>query len=411
MNHLSEEQLSALADDGPALRAGAPERGARAAAERHLESCPACREALAGLLAQDRDLRGALEHDPGEAYFEDFAARVGGRIRAAGLRGAQARVPEARGLAEWFRSPRKLAVVGAVATVVVGAGIVMLSTREVTMPALRHPAAEQPTRSVAPPAAVPAPAATDEARPTEAVTAPPPAAADGERSMKAAAPPVRRPLARRERGGVAVTQEEGMTPTPPAQDRVAAVPSAEEKLGGRAQAPQFGDVIPSPTAATTNEATATTEGAAAPEAGYGYGAEATTPQAARAPAPLRQVKQSLGAAKQESAADPFADQPTFTGVHGRNAQRLTALAETMRRAPAWDSAAEEWAMVLLGTQGTRLEAETRYQLARARWRAWQAGATEKRAAKAAEVFTAFLGMAPAGAQRDSVTAWSATLGR
>ena len=93
MNHLTEDQLGALAD-------GMLEGGERAAAERHLASCAACRESLAGLLAVDGDLRGALGHDPGEAYFDTFAARVGGRIRAAGLRGAQARAPEGRGLAE-----------------------------------------------------------------------------------------------------------------------------------------------------------------------------------------------------------------------------------------------------------------------------------------------------------------------
>ena len=78
MSHLTNEQLSELLD-------GALDREARELAERHLESCGECRETLAALGAQDSMLQKALEHDPGDAYFEDFAAQVGGRIRAAGL--------------------------------------------------------------------------------------------------------------------------------------------------------------------------------------------------------------------------------------------------------------------------------------------------------------------------------------
>jgi len=130
MSHLTEEQLSALVD-------GALEGRARSEAERHLESCAACRQALAGLVEQESALRAALEHDPGEAYFESFAGRVGGRLRAAGLSGAQARPREGRTLADWFRSPRKLAWVAATAAVVAGAAIVVITSREWRLPALR----------------------------------------------------------------------------------------------------------------------------------------------------------------------------------------------------------------------------------------------------------------------------------
>ena len=66
----------------------------------------------------------------------------------------------------------------------------------------------------------------------------------------------------------------------------------------------------------------------------------------------RMEKASLAAAEPE-AADEFAGQPTYTTLHGRNARRLTALAERMQVAPAWDSAAAEWAALLLGTAGGR----------------------------------------------------------
>ena len=104
MSHLTDEQLSALAD-------GALEGGARASAERHLETCAGCRERAGRTRGPGPRAASVLEHDPGEDYFESFVGRVGGRLRAAGLKGAQAREPEGRSLADWFRSPRKLALV------------------------------------------------------------------------------------------------------------------------------------------------------------------------------------------------------------------------------------------------------------------------------------------------------------
>jgi hypothetical protein len=133
MNHLSPQELSAHLD-------GATRGAARERVESHLKTCAACRTALAELAAQDAELRPALEHDPGEAYFESFAARVEDRIRAAGLKGAQSRLDENRGFA-WLRSPRRLAWVGAVAAVVAGAGIVILSSREIQRPMV-NPALE-----------------------------------------------------------------------------------------------------------------------------------------------------------------------------------------------------------------------------------------------------------------------------
>src|SRR5262249_4522274 len=119
VNHLSPEELSATLD-------GALEGAARARAERHLAECETGRDALAALAALDGGLRPVLEHDPGDAYFDTFAARVEDRIRAAGLRGAQSRLA-GEGWLGWLSSPRRLAWVGAAVAVVVGAGIVMLT--------------------------------------------------------------------------------------------------------------------------------------------------------------------------------------------------------------------------------------------------------------------------------------------
>jgi Carboxypeptidase regulatory-like domain/Putative zinc-finger len=125
MQHLDAQKLSAHLDQ-------ALTGSARAEVERHLESCAECRDAFAALLAQDRALDSALTHDPGNAYFDTFAARVEDRIRAAGLRGAQERHDRARGqgLWTWWTSPRRLAVTSAVAATIVGIGVVLLVARE-----------------------------------------------------------------------------------------------------------------------------------------------------------------------------------------------------------------------------------------------------------------------------------------
>ena len=128
MTHLSTTQLSAHLDHA---------LGGRAAeeAERHLAACESCRMALAALAAQDEALQPALTHVPDEAYFERFPARVEDRLRAAGLAGAQSRGP-GFGLGNLF-SPRGLAWAGAAATVVVGAGLALMTMREVRPPELR----------------------------------------------------------------------------------------------------------------------------------------------------------------------------------------------------------------------------------------------------------------------------------
>jgi len=132
MTHLTESELSAHLD-------GALPPRDRERADAHLATCATCRDALARLAAQDRSLAGVLEHDPGETYFDAFAARVENRLRAAGLAGAQARAPRAGGAWGWLHSPRALTWVGAAAAVVVGAGVVMMTGREVEMQNLHRP--------------------------------------------------------------------------------------------------------------------------------------------------------------------------------------------------------------------------------------------------------------------------------
>jgi Carboxypeptidase regulatory-like domain/Putative zinc-finger len=131
MKHPGADQLGAYLD-------GALNDPTRGETERHLAECAPCRTSLEELRMLDADMSAALTHDPGEAYFETFAARVEDRIRAEGLAGAGARARS--GLGSWFTSPRRLAMVGAVAVVVIGAGLVVLVSREGPLQRLRAPA-------------------------------------------------------------------------------------------------------------------------------------------------------------------------------------------------------------------------------------------------------------------------------
>ena len=109
MSHLTEDQLSAFLD-------GALPASERATCEAHLAGCDACRARLAEASALDASLGRALTHDPGEAYFADFADRVGKRI-AAEPRPLDAapeapKVPKSaeKSFWSWLSTPRGLAL-------------------------------------------------------------------------------------------------------------------------------------------------------------------------------------------------------------------------------------------------------------------------------------------------------------
>lgn len=126
--HLDDAQLSAMVD-------GELKGEALWRAQQHLESCEACRDALADLSARDAALGTALSNEPGEDYFATFADRVVGRIASAEAAGAPTdravRDAERRPFPRaWWESPRRLAMVGGVAVVVLGAGVVLMTARE-----------------------------------------------------------------------------------------------------------------------------------------------------------------------------------------------------------------------------------------------------------------------------------------
>ncbi len=119
MNHLSPEQLSAHADGGLIGRALED-------VEHHLASCHACQRALDRVVRETEDLKDALAHDPGDAYFASFAERVAGRIAAAPASAPAPLAPPLGG----FWSPRRLAWAGGVVAVMAGAALVIVVARQ-----------------------------------------------------------------------------------------------------------------------------------------------------------------------------------------------------------------------------------------------------------------------------------------
>lgn len=135
MSHLSDDQLSARLDIS-----GDADAAAAAAADRHLADCAECRERLAALSELDASLKGALTHDPGDAYFASFADRVTARIAATPAEApAQAAAAPARGAVRtsggggffgWLLSPRGLTLAGSMAGVAVVAALAYVLTRD-----------------------------------------------------------------------------------------------------------------------------------------------------------------------------------------------------------------------------------------------------------------------------------------
>lgn len=494
MNHLSPEELSATLD-------GVLENAARERAERHLAECAQCRKALADLAAQDTALRPLLEHDPGEAYFENFAARVEDRIRAAGLRGAQSRLGS-DGWLGWLSAPRRLAWVGAVAAVAVGAGIVMLTTRP--QPSLMQSpellersqqdeaaAPKNPPQPAAPEQEkkgalakegtefAPAPGAKrqkvaisaekqesdalgsgtagqEELAPAPAATAPSQGAPSPRRAME-----VRRSAAGED---VPVRADKSRFAEPPPAtgavgDLKAAKPRAAQPMEQQAAPSNVAPLaiardqaatqlcgrvvdarqrpVAGATVALADQGVVTTAGpdgrfCLAAAAGVhelsvmAVGYEASRLQvrvegeSSEALVTLKAVSvldQPQGMAfrggrsrKTKLEVDDlakFASDPTTRLAEA--AAKLSARADSLQSAAAFDSAGVAWARVA-GAAKDAPWLEARYRAAEARYRAWQLGPTATRARVARDALDAYLATAAAGARRDRVTTWRRQIG-
>jgi hypothetical protein len=226
MTHLTPDQLSALLD-------GALEARARAAAERHLEACERCRAELASLASQDELVASALDHDPGEAYFEGFAGRVSERIRREGAAARRGERPA--GFLGWLSTPRGLALAGSVAAVIVVAGLVLVQSRERMGADLRNPELAARERQVAP-----APSGSgNEATPAPARPRPPgPAMAAPPSEDRVAEEPADHPTPRAPKGEQRSAKAAGRSTQAPQRGQEAPAVGAAQGDAGGGQVPE-----------------------------------------------------------------------------------------------------------------------------------------------------------------------------
>jgi hypothetical protein len=422
MTHLTRDQLSALVD-------GALEGRARAAAERHLESCATCREALAELAATDVALRMALEHDPGDAYFEEFPERVAQRMRSE-ARDRVRGVP-ASGWRAWFTPPR-LAWVASAAALALAAGVVFMQGRDGGRPMERSELATRGEQQEAPLAPTFGSAPPDQ--PDHKDAAPhemgaPPAAVLRDAAPEAQSAP--EPAAERESGRAPVdavkrSSNQAFAPAPAApslQSKPAPSPSSAQRRDEQATAARQRPERRGTEEAASPMAKTSPTGAAGSRvsddkvrAQASDGAPRSGSEGAAKPSTtgglvneLRSLKQRIARPlERDSGARGFAASPRAPGADEMRVRRESAaddggwppaarpfvqaadsldrLAGERESADAYDTAAETWATARsLVTPGSHADVEVRVHEADSRWAAYSLHATipRTRAAHAA----------------------------
>lgn len=444
----------------------APDR--TVAAERHLDDCRACRESLAALSAQDEALGRALEHDPGEAYFESFADRVAMRVAEGGARGAAPAAPPLLGrLGEWLAVPRNLATAGAVGAVVIGVGTALIVAQQAQQGLPRNDqiasrvetraAPAEPTPGAAPPPADPAdssprdeadpgvePGATlglseeaarqareFRARARETAASPEAARAGEARSELSGETSVPRDAAPAPAGSEAMSQVKAAArPQAAARRDFAADPA---RVCGEVRDAQ-GRVLPFATVSliggggtdqTNEQGRFCLQGRPGRDSVMvqmpGYRALRAAVTLGAAPQELRLTLDratpalaTRGSRRGETsrpAAGAAAGPATLEALPdtlrkvAELAERLTEVAARSGDARQYEAAAVQWERLLASVRGSGLEVTARGRIAEMRYHAWQASPDQKRAQAAREALTAFLVRAPAGPERNRATLW------
>ena len=425
MKHLSPETLGALLD-------GALSDAQRADAERHLEGCAECQAALAALLAQDTLTHQALEHDPGEAYFESFAGRVSERIRAEDRAAAQPR----RRAPQWWETlwtPRGLAFAGSAAALLVVGVLALQQSRSqqnaLTNRQLLERTAQQESAPTAAPQASPQAASGGEAAPDAAA---PSAGTESKQrapqaSTSALAPtPGQAPapeLARdagdtreaREDAGGAVrkeaaakaTAQQSVIPNGAGEERIAR--SRESQDGAAKDVLGLQDAAPAPPAANEKLSDAAGPvGAVRPGLLGSLKGKRAVPLKPEALATGEALsRRSLAAPASPSSAATSLNEavagfawPAASRALVARAESLSVIAGGGEAAAAHDAAALGWERVrdaLVTASPSRLEAQAR--VAEARVAAWRLAPSPLRSTAARGALSSVLGMLPQGPRR------------
>jgi len=405
MIHLTPQQLSSYMD-------GELNEVSTELVRRHMGICEECTLKFAALEEQEEHLSHALVHEPGDAFFDRFAADVERLLpSSASRRGSSSPASRAAAVREAAREAAK----------------------DAATPTASHAAEAATDPPVAVPKPVPAPALVEEGLPLgdesdldadETLAAlsvgrtmdePPPRS----RERKAPSVPPRaratqRPHQRQNirrpapsipwyaalilaaiagAAGVVASRTDPVSAWLDAHGLGSRSPNPERVApadpGLQAPPPEQGAPtpdVPEPQTSDNSDATVDDFVEPHPQAAGGRGGEATGTR------------------------DPFAGLPPAPLAQVRAAQRSKAAADAQPSADRYDAAADEWERTIPLLRGARQQSLSRLELATSRYRAWESEPTASRASSAAVAIRAYLAFAPQGAPRDLVRNWLARVG-
>ncbi len=166
--------------------------------------------------------------------------------------------------------------------------------------------------------------------------------------------------------------------------------------------------VPAPPA-TAGEDESVVEDESEPESGIG-GTDTEEPKPQEAVRFLRSEAPATGSAKEsQGQRDPFASLPPSAQAQVRAAQRSGQAASGDPSAGRYEAAASEWERVIPLLAGKPQQTIGWFELASARFRAWEMDSTPDRAASATTAIRAYLATAPQGPARDQARAWMTRL--
>ncbi|HKW50195.1 MAG TPA: zf-HC2 domain-containing protein [Candidatus Eisenbacteria bacterium] len=457
MIHLTPQQLSSYMD-------GELNEVSTELVRRHMGVCEECTLKFAALEEQEEQLSHALVHEPGDDFFDGFAAEVERQLPA-GKRGSSSPAGRAAAIREAARDAAKEAARNAAREAILARAP---AAQDAVTATPFHAPEPEPVR----PAAIPR---RPEPEPTPTDTGMPmgdESDLDADETLAALSvgratdepPPIPRPSpARRPTPDPSPRPRERKAPSPPPRTRAAQRPPQRPKI--RRPAPSIpwyaalilaaiagaASVVVSrmdpvsawldahglrnllrnherPAPAEPGPQTPPPEQAApaqdVPESRTGKG----TQSGVEAGSSEAQPSDNSGSADDDfvepqpqaadrfltprgtettGSRDPFAGLPPGSLSQVRTAQRSKAAADAQPSADRYDAAADEWERTIPLLRGARQQSLSRLELATSRYRAWESEPTAGRAASAATAIRAYLAFAPQGAPRDLVRSWLA----
>jgi hypothetical protein len=432
MIHLTPQQLSSYMD-------GELNEVSTELVRRHMGACEECTLKFAALEEQEEQLSAALVHEPGDEFFDRFAAEVERQLppgkEPVSKRGSTSPAKRAAALREAARDGERG------------------TAREVAMPVpFPTPEAKSDRPSAAPPRApVPKPAAkpvaADEpdfdeeaamaAHPAArsstswpgASRRPPPEApqrpverAPSPRPARHAARPVPRPPKIRRptpsipwyaamilaviagAAGVVVSRTDPVSAWLDTHGLMSFMSNSENPAAVDPE-PAPGDGAPSGDEARSRGETPSDDSETSAQDDFEPEPQAATWFLRPSPGSSSRTSETAGGR------DPFSGLPPNSLAQVRVAQRSKAAADATPSAARYEAAAAEWERAIPLLRGLGQQSLGRLELASSRYRAWENAPTEDRATAAAVAIRTYLALAPQGAPREVARNWLARVSR